>query len=99
MGLEFMTDRDLEKITEAAIRLDEEGVKPNKGVIEAIADGDEDIPVIIRNFAEMRGMLWTTLEGGIRFLEIERELDEERFSTNVQEEKADPDPFRSVSSG
>jgi len=101
MGLEFMTDEDLKKITEAAIRLDKEGIKPTEEVIEAISDGDEDIPIIICNFAKMRGFFWFMLESGVHFLKIERELDEEQFDAphNVREKRGVPDPFRGADSG
>lgn len=75
MSCAYLTDQDIEKIVKAAIKLHETGVEPTWDEIAAIADGDEDIPVLIENMAAIRVWLWTTLEGGIHFLKLERELD------------------------
>lgn len=88
MALEFLTDEHLEKITRAAILLNEEGVVPTDEVIE-----DEEVvhlPQLIAHFAAMRGLFWTTLEGGVRLLKTERELDEEQFDAphDVRKRKA-----------
>jgi hypothetical protein len=88
MSLARMTDSDLRKIVEAAINAEVTGANPSPEIIASIADGDEDIPILIANLAELRFFLWTTLEGGIAFLQIERELDQDDEALDEDERKA-----------
>jgi hypothetical protein len=83
-----MTDSDLRRIVEAAINAQVTETNPSPETIASIADGDEDIPVLIANLAELRFFLWTTLEGGITFLKIERELDQDDEALDEEERKA-----------
>ena len=77
MSLARMTDRDLRRIVEAAINAQETGTDPSAETIAGIADGDEDIPILIANMTKLRWLFWTTPEQGIAVLEIERALDQE----------------------
>lgn len=77
MSLARMTDDDLSKIVEAAINAQETGTDPSPETIAGVADGDEDIPILIANMAKLRWLFWTTPEQGIAFLEIERALDQD----------------------
>jgi hypothetical protein len=79
-----MTDSDLRRIVEAAIN----GTNPSPETIASIADGDDDIPILIANLAKLRFFLWTTLEGGIAFLKIERELDQDDEGLSEDKRKA-----------
>ncbi len=88
MSLARMTDSDLRRIVEAAINAQVTETNPSPETIASIADGDEDIPVLIANLAELRFFLWTTLEGGITFLKIERELDQDDEALDEEERKA-----------
>jgi len=83
-----MTDDDLSKIVEAAIDAQVTGTDPSPETIASIADGDEDIPVIIANMAKLRWLFWTTPEQGIAFLKIERELDQDDEGLSEDERKA-----------
>jgi hypothetical protein len=80
-----MPDQDLTRIVEAAIEAQETGLSPSAETIAAIADGDEDIPKIITNMARLRWLFWTTPEQGLKFLQIERELDEEDLGDAEEE--------------
>ena len=88
MSLARMTDSDLRKIVEAAINAQVTGTNPSPETIASIADGDEDIPILIANMAELRFLLWTTLEQGIAFLKIDRELDQDDEGLSEDERKA-----------
>ncbi len=88
MSLARMTDSDLRKIVEAAINAEVTGTNPSPETIASIADGDEDIPILIANLAKLRFFLWTTFEGGIAFLKIERELDQDDEGLSEDERKA-----------
>lgn len=88
MSLARMTDSDLRRIVEAATNAEVTGANPSPETIASIADGDEDIPVLIANLAELRFFLWTTLEGGIAFLKIERDLDQDDEGLSKDERKA-----------
>ncbi|MEI2690115.1 MAG: hypothetical protein V9H69_10580 [Anaerolineae bacterium] len=68
MSLARMTDSDLRKIVEAAINAQVTGTDPSPETIASIADGDEDIPILIANMAKLRWLFWTTPEQGIAFL-------------------------------
>jgi hypothetical protein len=88
MSLARVTDSDLRKIVEAAIDAQETGTDPSPETIASIADGDEDIPILIANLAKLRWLFWTTPEQGIAFLEIERELDQDDEELDEEERKA-----------
>lgn len=77
MSLARMTDSDLRRIVEAAINAQVTGTNPSPETIASIADGDEDIPILIANLAKLRWLFWTTPAQGIAFLEIERALDQD----------------------
>ena len=53
MSLARMTDTDLSKIVQAAINAQETGTDPSPETIASIADGDEDIPILIANLAQI----------------------------------------------
>lgn len=84
MSLARMTDSDLHRIVQAAI----DATDPSPETIAGIADGDEDIPILIANLAKLRGLFWTTIEGGIAFLQIDRELDQDDEGLSEDERKA-----------
>ena len=88
MSLARMTDSDLSKIVQAAINAQQTGTDPSPETIAGIADGDEDIPILIANMAKLRWLFWTTPEQGIAFLEIERELDQDDEALDEEERKA-----------
>jgi hypothetical protein len=88
MSLARMTDDDLRKIVEAAINAQVTGTNPSPKTIASIADGDEDIPIIIANMAKLRWLFWTTPEQGIAFLKIERALDQDDEELDEEERKA-----------
>jgi hypothetical protein len=88
MSLARMTDSDLRRIVEAAINAEVTGTGPSLETIASIADGDEDIPILIANLASLRWLFWTTPEQGIAFLQIERELDQDDEALDEEERKA-----------
>ena len=88
MSLARMTDSDLRKIVEAAINAQVTVTDPSPETIASIADGDEDIPILIANLAKLRGLFWTTPEQGVAFLKIERELDQDDEELDEEERKA-----------
>ena len=88
MSLARMTDSDLSKIVEAAINAQVTGTNPSPEIIASIADGDEDIPILIANLASLRWLFWTTPEQGLAFLQIERELDQDDEALDEEERKA-----------
>jgi hypothetical protein len=88
MSLARMTDSDLRKIVQAAINTQVTGTNPSPETIASIADGDEDIPILIANLAKLRWLFWTTLEQGIAFLEIERARDQDDEGLSEDERKA-----------
>ena len=88
MSLARMTDSDLRRIVEAAINAQVTGTNPSPETIASIADGDEDIPILIANMASLRWLFWTTPEQGIAFLKIERELDQDDEGLSEDERKA-----------
>jgi hypothetical protein len=88
MSLARMTDSDLRRIAEAAISAHETGTDPSPETIASIADGDEDIPILIANMAKLRWLFWTTPAQGIAFLKIERELDQDDEALDEDKRKA-----------
>jgi hypothetical protein len=83
-----MTDSDLSRIVEAAINAQVTETNRGPETIASIADGDEDIPILIANLASLRWLFWTTLEQGIAFLEIERALDQDDEGLSEDERRA-----------
>ena len=75
MSTAYLSDEDFTQIVLAAIRLNEKGIAPSNEEIAAIADGDEDIPQIIKWLDAERFALWDTLETGVYLLQKEREID------------------------
>lgn len=88
MSLARMTDSDLRRIVEAAINAQVTETDPSPETIASIADGDEDIPILIANMAKLRWLFWTTPEQGIEFLKIERELDQDDEELSEDERRA-----------
>lgn len=88
MSLARVTDSDLRRIVEAAINAQVTRTDPSPETIAGIADGDQDIPILIANMAKLRWLFWTTPEQGIAFLEIERELDLDDEGLSEDERKA-----------
>jgi hypothetical protein len=88
MSLARMTDSDLRRIVQAAINAQVTGTNPSPETIASIADGDEDIPILIANLAKLRWLFWTTPEQGLAFLEIERALDQDDEGLSEDERKA-----------
>ena len=88
MSLARVTDTDLSKIVEAAINAQVTGTGPSPETIASIADGDDDIPILIANMAKLRWLFWTTPEQGIAFLKIERELNQDDEEMDDDERKA-----------
>ena len=88
MSLARMTDSDLRRIVEAAINAQVTGTNPSPETIASIADGDEDIPILIANLAKLRWLFWTTPEQGLAFLQIERALDQDDEALDQEERKA-----------
>jgi len=82
-----MTNSDLRRIVEAAINVQATATNPSPETIASVADGDDDIPIIIANMAELRWLFWTTPEQGIEFLKIERELDQDDEGLSEDERK------------
>ena len=79
MACEFFDDIDLEKMVNLAIRWSEARVPPSPEEISQIADGDDDIVLTIRGLAEMRFLLWQTVEGGMSVLRQERQESEQEL--------------------
>ena len=88
MSLARLTNTDLRKIAEAAMRLVKDEIIPDAATIADIADGDDDIPEIITNLAFLYFISWTTVEGAIHFLEIEREIFQDDEDLDEEDRKA-----------
>ena len=87
MSTATFTNQDLQKIVELALEISE-GIRDEATIddILHIVDGDEDIVMITNNLAQLRFLTWKTLEGGIKFLQVERELDREEYAKENPEE-------------
>jgi len=88
MSTATFTDRDLRKIVELAILISEDCMdEATINDVQDIVDGDEDIVMITNNLAKLYFITWITLEDGIKFLQVERELDREEYGKENPEEK------------
>lgn len=76
MGFELCSDADLERIVQAAIKVDESGVLDVEALGEIPPMG-EDVWEVVRRMASLRGLCWQSKAAGVQFLKIERELDQE----------------------
>lgn len=80
MSMETFTDADLAQIVDLALQFSEGEIEEiTLTTIEPIADGDEDILIIIHNLIELRFLLWTDRASGLRFLESDRAIDREIY--------------------
>lgn len=75
MSTATFTDKDLEDIADAAVRLTNGEFVTDKEYAN-IVDGDEDIPIIVKNLAKLRFVMWINKPEAIRFLELARETDQ-----------------------
>jgi len=88
MSTATFTNQDLQKIVELAPEISE-GARDEATIddVQDIVDGDEDIVILTNNLAQLRFLTWKTLEGGIKFLQVERELDREEYAKENPEEQ------------
>ena len=88
MSTATFTNQDLQKIVELALEISE-GIRDEATIddVQDIVDGDEDIVMITNNLAKLYFLTWITIEGGIKFLQVERELDREEYAKENPEEE------------
>lgn len=88
MSTATFTNQDLQKIVELALEISE-GARDEATLddVQGIVDGDEDIVMITNNMAKLRYLTWTTLAGGLHFLQIERELARAEYAKENPEEQ------------
>lgn len=91
MSTETFTDADLAQIVDLALQFSEGEIEEiTFATVANIADGDEDILLIIHNLVELRFLMWADRASGIRLLESERTFDRESYLQEYPENATTP---------